>query len=375
MFRDIEKLILAVILKTIDRYRRGNPIQKSHAVANILVSQIFHIGDVVLTTPALEDLKDAFPNARITFLLSSASMPVLFHNPYVDEKIVFRDTENKSWRGLLSVLEAYRRLHKTKFDLSVHFDRDAKPIILSSLMGVPERLGFNHRHLTKGHCLYRFEFLLTKSMRDSDYSKLHRSDGQRKLLEMVNCKPTQTRYPKVYLSEMESEFAKQFFLANHIGGDDDIVLIHPGARLASKKWPLRNFIHLAKALVIPAKRRMVICLGPEEADQRREIEAFLGNQAVVLEHCSLLQYAAVVKRARLFVGNDSGPMHIAAAMGTPCVITFLPTEEKLFAPYWVETYCVASTSTFEGSISGAIEKITVAAVLDGCERLLSGFTN
>jgi len=371
MITNYAKDIVAIVFRWVNS-RLVRRTGEGRRINNILVSQIFNIGDVVLTTPALEDLRETFPGARITFLISQNNRIIVVSNPNIDRIVGFHSNRSHGIAGVLAIFRAYLELRGGNFDLSIHFDRDAKPVILALLLGINERIGFKLKDGAGRDSGYRFEFLLTKSMCDSDTLEIHRSEGCRKLGQLVGSRCETYRYPKVCIREEDRKFANEFFLKNQVGAKHTTILIHPGASLEAKRWPIANFEMMAQMLLVRPGRKVIFCFGPQESSLSKEsFGSFVGNNIIILTGCSMLEYAAVAGKANLFVGNDSGPMHIAAAMGTPCIISFVPEDARLLAPYWVRNTCLKSGADIGRDGGDLRASVTVEDMVKACEDMLS----
>jgi ADP-heptose:LPS heptosyltransferase len=341
-------------------------------VRNVLVSQIFLIGDLVHAMPALEDLKTLLPRARLTTLVSRSTLELAKAVPTIDEVVVFEAPQDRGVAGLGSILRAYLRLRGRAFDLAVHFDRDAKPMILSALLTVPERLGFTIARPTGTRPWARFEDLLTQRLVDPDIQRAHRVEGNRSLLGgAIGLAGGPPRRPQLSLGSEARLAARAFLGAAGDGGSGPLVLLHPGASLEQKRWPHERFVALAERLEQRLGCRVVFAFGPGDlALVEPTIHRSRGRWPVLVGR-PLLEYAAVVSEVDLFVGNDSGPSHIASLMGTPTVALFGETDPAICGPYWGRVACLRAADSGSSPAAHGLDRMTIEQVLNACESILA----
>jgi lipopolysaccharide heptosyltransferase II len=295
----------------------------SGSVASILVIRLYFIGDVLLSTPVLAALRDSFPGARTTTLIKRRARDVLVGNPDVDEVLVY--DEAPDYHNPIRLARLGLELRRRRFDLAVDLTGDLRSSWMLVAADPAFRVGFNHVGL--GRLLDR---------RIPYRSEGHVVDHLLKTAELVGAR-TERADPRVYLTEEERDRARS--LAGQAGS---YLAMAPGANSPLRRWPARRFGELAGAarngLGIPT----VFVGAPSDSVLCEEAEAHSGGAGRSLAgRTSLRALAAVVGGARLFVGNDSGPLHIAAAAGTPVVGLFGPNSPDRFAPRGAPSRVVA----------------------------------
>ena len=262
------------------------------------------LGDAVMTLPALAGLKAMRPRTRITVLTKPAFADLYRGAPGVHETILHRRGNIKTWRATV------RELRKKNFDVAILFPRSFSSALLVHRAHIPRRIGY----AGQGRGL-----LLTDI--PTPPPGTHRVNRFHHLLAPLG-DPPPVRAPKLELLPDAREWA-----ARELPGDDWIG-INPGATYgAAKQWFPERFIELGKRL--GRRGKLVVVGGPSETKLGTRISKALG--AVNLAgRTSVSQLAAAIARCRLFITNDTGPMHVADAVGCPIAAVFGPTD-------WIET--------------------------------------
>ena len=304
-------------------------------VKSILLFKLRYVGDVLMTTPAIRLLRQTYPEARITMAVNKGTEDVLRHNPHLNqiltidreivEKAPFYTRLPYEW-GLLKMLR------KGDYDLSVDFDSGERAAYLALLGGIDVRIGF---HYQKG--LRRLIFNHQVSIKRS----LHTVERNLMLVEKTLGLIRKDDRLELYTGP-EEDRRMALWLRRHRLSGKDLVVIHPGARFWFKRWPAKKWASLMDILQGKLGLSVVITGGGREMEDVRAILSKMKTPAYSLAgQTTVLELAALIKQATLFIGNDSGPMHIAAAMGTPVIALFGPTEPALWKP-WGKGHVVIS---------------------------------
>ncbi len=296
-------------------------------IRRILISRLDSIGDVVLSTPILKPLKMRFPRASITYLLSHQAKDIIKENPYIDE-IIFYDAPWHFSNGIINDIKSYLKilnlLRRKKFDLVLDLEGNAKNIFLISYLSkIPNRVS---RDWTGGG------YLLTEVV-PWDKRK-HMIEYQADIARAVGVQIDKYEM-LIPIGPKEREFVDLLFSQCGIKGSDLVIALSPGARRVTKFWPRERFAEIGDWLVRSYDAKVVITGSPNEIAIAENVRDLMGEYAVILagKTRSLKHLAVVMERASLVIGNDSGPMHISAAVKTPTVTLFssgLPSE---YRPY------------------------------------------
>ncbi|MBN1383310.1 MAG: glycosyltransferase family 9 protein [Elusimicrobia bacterium] len=325
-------------------------------IKNILVVRIDRLGDLVLTMPLVYSLKKYIPGCRITVLGNRKFISLLEDDNAVDEIIPYD--------SFFSVL---RHLSKREFDLVIDplFDYVLKTALLSFLLKSKWRIGFD--------IAGRGSFFNLRAAYSLD--RKHFIDETLELLEPLGIY-SDIKQPKLKIGlDRRNEVLKKY----GIQSDDFIIVLHPGGHYPSQCWPAENFAKLADRIVSGHTNVSIIfTLGSGEERIYNQIkEKFAGvNNIYLLKDLNIKELAAVLSNAKLFIGNNSGPLHLACALGIPTVSTMGPTVPWRWWPHGeghiVLRKNLSCSPCNKGVCTGheCMNMITADDVLDAVERQL-----
>ena len=292
---------------------------------NILILDFGQLGDVVLSLPALAAIRRRFPQARITVAGGSAAALVLEMSGSADhtlpvDRVSLRDGPKLRSLGLLARMVADVR--RARYDLVIDLHSLSESNLLAFLSGAPRRV-FAPRG---GRSL---DFLATMRAPWEERDK-HQVDRYLDVLVPLGVSGA-PRIPVLPTYPSDDEFVRRMLAERAVAADDTLVGLFPGASQPRRRWPLERFAELASRLEKNDGARIVVFLGPEEAAVAGTIRAAFSSAALVLEGLTLSQLASAAARLKLLVSNDSGPMHLAAAVGTPILLLL---GAPVRGPYW-----------------------------------------
>ena len=290
-------------------------------IDKILVIRVDGIGDLLNSTPAISLLRENYPSAEITVLARPLNAPVLMGNPDVDRILIFaRDGEH---RGLKARLRFYRELRREGFQLVVAMQTGMWSHLVAFLSGAPYRLGRYQK---------RFRSTLTHAWHGK-YPKgeTHEVDRNLELVRLI-CKGEGARKLKFHLLPNEIDTAKAQITSWEVGADTLLIGIHPGGSSFDKRWPEKQYAELADRLVQQHNATILLLHGPEEAALAHNIQQAMRFRAIVHAPETIRELGALLSCCNLVVCNDSGPMHLAAALDLPMVAVFGPTDHVAWHP-------------------------------------------
>jgi len=335
------------------------------SVRAILVIRLYFLGDMLLSTPVLDALRRRFPDARITVLLKRRARDLLAGNPNVDEILEYDAIERyHSPRWKLGLARALRR---RRFDLAVDLTGDHRSSLMLWLSDPAFRVGFNHCGCG---------FLLDRAIP-------YRSDGLvvdhlLGAVEPLGARPAD-RAPRLFLSEDELARSREILGTVGVGQGEQYVVLSPGAGWRYRRWAPDRFGRLAVSLAERRGLKSVVTGSREDCGIAREVVDRSNGHAVSLVGAtSVRELAGVAAGAVGFVGNDSGPMHLAAAVGTRVVALFGPNTPERFAPQGAPSRvvwrrypcCPCSQKRCARPGDPCMEAITVEEVLAAFESLI-----
>lgn len=283
----------------------------------ILLSRLRFIGDVVLTTPIIRAMRAAYPEAHIAYLAERKAVSLLEHNPYLNELIPYDIKKN-----IFSQVLFYRRLRTNKYDLAIDFFGNPRTALLTYAAGATVRLGLDGRTRSR---------LYTLRIKDDGRPKTA-IQFYFQFLRALGVKPTSTK-TEIFLTADERREARIYLQWNGVDIDRPIVVLHSGASWPAKVWPSDRFAQLADKIIAKLGAQVILHQGPKDHKIVSEVSRKCVGNVRVLDTPPLRQLAAILSHASVCVANDSGPMHIAAAVGTKTIGIFGPGEENIWFPY------------------------------------------
>jgi lipopolysaccharide heptosyltransferase II len=294
--------------------------ERGRGEGGILLTRLRFIGDVVLTTPAVENVRRAYPNAHVAYLADRTALPLLAHNPHINELIGY----DLSRPSLLEQARVGALLRKKKFDLVIDFFGNPRSALVCRLSGAQTRVGPERKG--RGS-------LYTVQVRDDGVPK-PAVDYHNATIAAAGI-PVVTRTTHLYLTERERVDARRFLHPAAFGPDKPrpMVALHVGASWPAKRWLPERFAQLADRMHEELGADVILIAGLKDQEAAETCRKSAKSNPLMIPPLPLRQTAAVIASCKAFVGNDAGPMHISAALGVPTVGIFGPGEENVWFPY------------------------------------------
>ena len=289
-------------------------------VRKLLVIRLRSIGDSVLTTPSLVALRRFLPHTKIDILLEDWVAPVLDGSPLVDRVISIPRHSNAA-RARLA-----RDLHHTGYDVVYNLHGGTTATFLARASGATHRVGYAHYQYARLH-----NHVAPSPQEIWARPTLHSVEQQLALIGWTGV-PVSDR-PATQLAvtgKAARSVAAQ--LAAHKIDTEPVALIHPAAALETKQWPTENFARIIEEIAARGLKPVVI-VAPKEKQVLDSVAQQSSARLIGFDDLSLPEVTALAARARLFVGNDSGIAHIAAAVGAPCVVVFGSSNVAHWRPW------------------------------------------
>lgn len=280
----------------------------------ILLIRLSSLGDVVLTTPAIRAIRAHFPNAYIAMLVAKQSSDILQQNPHLNEIIEFnRSAKDKDTGEMLRII---RILRQRKFALTFDFQRKFRTELLMYFSGASERVG-------KGKlCTIRVHEKGNKHATEHYFDLLHAAG-----IPAENCQL------EMFLTKTERTDACYAFEEAGVREMQLKVGLFPGAGWKLREWMPERFASIGDRLVQHFNAQVIIFGGPKENELVHSVANLMNGPAILFAGTlQIRQLAACIEKCDLFLTNDTGPMHIASAVGTPTVALFGPGNHIRFQP-------------------------------------------
>ncbi len=289
----------------------------------ILVIRLDRIGDVILSTPVFKALREAYPQGYIAAMVRPYANDVVDGNPYIDEVILY--DKDKKCKSALATLGFILRLRKNNFDIAVILHPSNRSHAIAYLAGIPQRVGYNRK----------LGFLLTRAVPHTKQLGLrHEVDYNLGLLRYIGIEPSSRELcmPIKGASEVRIE---ALFKSAGINDYVRAVVIHPWASCPSKRWSQDGFAWVADRLIERYGVKIIIIAGKDDKEFGDRVSRMISAKHLNLSgEASISDLASIFKRSRLLISNDSGPVHIACAVGAPVVVIFGRADSGLSSARW-----------------------------------------
>src|SRR5436190_8506549 len=301
---------------------------------NILLVRLRLIGDVVFTTPAIRAIRRHYPDARITYIVEEEAAAVVRDNPHLDDVIVARSPHAPG--RLRADIALVRRLRRDRYDLAIDFHGGPRSSLLTWASGAPTRIGY--------HVAGRSWMYTTVVPRPRTLRPRHSVESQWDVLVPLGIAPPN---PETDAAEMPDDpdacasVASRLVQAG-VGDSNPIIVIHVSAGNPSRRWPAASFVDVICRLAsADASRRIILTSGPSTAgaatavaeDARARLNPHLRDAVVRCGEFDLAELRALIARASLYIGGDSGPLHVAGTTGVPVVGLYGPTLPVRSQPF------------------------------------------
>jgi heptosyltransferase-2 len=288
---------------------------------SILIVRLDHIGDLILTTPFLREVRRNWPAARITLLVTPASRPVVEYCPYVDRVEAYQGFRESRWGSIRRLLQeiAFCREHlwSRRFDLALVPRWDTQLFregVLAYLSGARMRVGFAEQSNTIPRNDHSYECLYTHLAPGGSHR--HEVEKCLSLLTWLGVAIQETR-TEVWIDQADRQFAAERL--PDLPANVRVAMV-PGSSSTGRRWPAERFGEVAAWIVEELGGEIVLLGAPGEAPLGVAIEQACPRGVLnLMGQTSVRQAIAVLERCGLYVGNDTGPMHMAAATGTGVV--------------------------------------------------------
>jgi lipopolysaccharide heptosyltransferase II len=323
-----------------------------------LLVRLGSLGDVIHALPAAAALRDAYPSARIDWAIAPVWARILEGNPDLNEAIPFdRKTASR-------VVSTIRRLRAARYTCAIDFQALYKSALLAYFSGAPRRIGFASSYAREG--LAALSYTETCNPRGP-----HKVDHNLALAIAAGAQaPVTPRFPLAIHAEDEDATSRELSSRNI----SDFFVLNPGGGWRSKCWPPERYGQLHRALIERFPWRGIVTYGPGEEPLARAVIEASGNAPPLALPLLLGPLMALFRRAKIIISADTGPIHLASALGAPVVGLYGPTDPARNGPFSADDLIVRnpgwSETTYDrgASFSPAMLSITVEQVTSAVER-------
>src|SRR4030042_5100229 len=314
---------------------------KNKAIQNILVVRNDRFGEFLLNIPAMRALKETYKGAKVIAMVNPYVKELAESVPFIDEIIVWSEGKH-SFSKLFWLIS---QLKYRKIDMAVMLNPSKELNILTFFTGIPIRVGYSKK----------WGFLLTHKIKDEKrFEKKHEVDYN---LELVGLTGAKTENRSLFI-DINDEFSTD--LKDFPAGNQDLLALHPWTSDSIKQWPIENFSNLSSELAKQLNAKVIIIGGKDELSKGSGIFSDLGKDIINLTgKTSLVQLASLLKKCKLLISGDSGPVHLAACVGIPVVAIFRSDIPGKSSKRWGP--CGAGNAVIE---KPSLSQITVEEVFE-----------
>lgn len=339
-------------------------------LSKILIVRTDRMGDVVLTTPTFKALRLAYPQAFIAILVTPFTQDIVQGNPYIDEILV--DDRKGRHKGFIGFLQFARLLRRHEFDAAFIFHTKRRYNLACFIAGILTRIGYKND---------KWGFLLTHPVLDTRALGVkHEVDYCLDLLRAVGI---DHKNPEICIpNQKDAELFAQQLFDKELLVEGQVIAIHAGASDATKIWPAKMFAQLINSLHQRYLFKIILIGGVESISIVNEVkQGIQGSVIDVTGKISVGQMASVLKRCRMLISNDSGPVHVASGVGIDVISLFLRNQPGInaerWAPYGPLGHIISNKPEVAVHLDeksrlqkGKLDAITTEEVLDVVERIL-----
>ncbi len=299
----------------------------------ILIVNVNWLGDVIFSGPFIRAVRERYPDAFIACMAVPRCKELLELNKRIDEIIEYDDMGRE--RGLPGKMLFIKKIADMRFDTAIFLHRSFTRALIAALAGIKERVGY---------FTAKRRFLLTKAlvpeMDPYHDTACHRVDYFLGLADAVDARSDVRDY-EFFISDDDRAGAAMILRANGVADNDKFIAMNPGGNWDPKRWPVENYAALADWVIDRYGYKVVISGAKKDSGLAETILAKMrGKASIICSKTSIREAAAVFERSALVVSGDSGPMHIAVAMGANVVAIFGPTSPSMTGPVGKGSYKV-----------------------------------
>jgi ADP-heptose:LPS heptosyltransferase len=295
---------------------------------NILVIDFGQLGDVVLSLPALRAIRERFPHARITIAVGKPGGEIVKLSGYADDVLEVDRVALRDGNKLVSIGRIFKfvgEVRKSKYDFVIDLHSLSETNLLGFLSGAPRRL-YARR---PGRSLDYLANFQPRPPREA--KQAHAVDRYLDVIKPLGIENA-PRQPQLKTTSAADQAVETILKKAKASSGTLLVGLFPGAGHESRRWPLENFAEVADHLIRNAEVRVIVFAGPEERPLIPQMRTMFPAQTIFLDRLTIPQLLSAQARLTLFISNDTGPAHTAAAMGTPVVFIMDRPTPNTFTP-------------------------------------------
>ena len=293
---------------------------------NILIVKLSAIGDVIHALPVSYALRQKYPTAHITWVVEPTAYEIVKHNPCVDEVILFQKKAFKTFKGFKQNFKPfYKLLHRRKYDISIDLQGLFKSMAVVLTANAKKKIGYVDMREGSN--------LISKAIKGPHFNG-HIVDRYLDTVKYLGCDTDNIIFPLKNTAE-EINYVNNLLMDNKIDDNKSFIVFAVGTNWVNKCWSTKNFAILSDLLSEHSIKTVLIGFGKNDEQKALEItrQNTSNNIVNLVGKTSLMQTAALIKKAKAIVGGDTGNLHLAAALNIPAIMLMGPTDPNRNGPY------------------------------------------
>ncbi|PRX35699.1 heptosyltransferase-2/heptosyltransferase-3 [Orenia metallireducens] len=284
----------------------------------ILIIDLLYLGDLIFVTPFIRNLREKFPTAQIDMVVNSNFFDIMEENSYLDQVYAY----NKNW-SIKKSWKFARRLSQNNYELGLNLHGNWRTALLLKVINPAYTIGFGG----KGRGIWLNQELLPAK-------NMHMVDVYLNFLAEIGFESIDNQGVELEINQEASKNMLNFLQEHDIKDKDRVVGLNTGGSWPTKQWTKEGFAQLGDRLEEELQAKVIFFGGPGDVERVNEIVAMMKTKPIIATgKTTLKELAALAARCNLFISGDTGPVHVAAAVGIPTIALFGPSDEQKYRPY------------------------------------------
>lgn len=365
MFQNASETLTLIASAVVQWLFYRKPLPKNFTPERVLVVKLDHLGDVLLATPVLSNLRRAYPNTELHVLTGAWSRVVLEKHPDVSKVIEYNSPafcRTGQPTSLKQTFRLYRALRRQKYDLIVELRGDWRIIWFAFLRLTPKRLD-------------RAALQVENKLGFVRFTGTHETTRNLDVLKQAGI-PIPVQTTTFSVTTEDEKWASDFLATHQIDREYPLIAIHPGSPIELKRWLPERYAELADWLIAQKGAQILFVGVKDEIQIITDIQARMQGESInIAGKTTLTELASILHKCNIFIGNDSGPMHLAAAVGIHTIGLYGPGDPTRFGPVGAKCQTIrrkldcppCSGTTCRFGEEGCMSKIQVTDVIQTLE--------
>ena len=328
---------------SISEHRSKQPSKQFNLdqIRRILILRMGPLGETLLTTPVIRALRGRFPEAYIAYMVAPGREDLVSENPNLDEVITYS----------VSIPKLIYQMAKRSFQMVIVLQPTFRLVLHTFLARIPFRIGFE-TNSGKRHLLH---------VAVPNNINQHETDRYLDVVRGVGIEPD-SHEPEMFVNAATQGWADDFLTSVDVSSDHPLIGLNPGSGSESRRWSKAGFAQVGDQLHQKWDAQIFITAGDAEGSLPQEVADLMSCSPIIVTGTTPMQLGAILQKCRLYISNDTGPMHMSTAVKTPTIALFGASNPRQWGPHWQPHTIIARER---------MEEITVEDVLEAADLSLS----